>query len=39
MPQLADTADIKPNPLDYFAVNPLTEGNLGRMIMWGCILV
>jgi len=33
--QPAGAADIEPNPLDYFAVNPLTEDDLGRMIMCG----
>ena len=39
--QTSDTSEpnIEPNPLDYFAVNPLTVGDIGRTVMWGFIFV
>ena len=38
-PQPADAADTELNPLDYFAVNPLAVGELGRRVIGEVILV
>ena len=38
-PQLAGDANIEPNPLDSFVVNPFAVGDIETTVMWGFIVV